>query len=154
MNQLIYRLDKENISELDDMHGFPFIEYRTWIDAFRYSGLLIRHRGIFGFLKDIAKLVTPRRAYYCISDGKKIVSEAYVTIGKCKHYKIEDNAAVVGPVWTDANIRGKGLATGLLKRVINSLVGNGCNSIYIDTSERNLAMQKVIKNCGFKEGSK
>jgi predicted acetyltransferase len=56
---------------------------------------------------------------------------------------------VIGPVWTAPAVRGRVLATWALKRVINELVKRKNHEIYIDTSESNYAMQKVIDRCEF-----
>ncbi len=149
MNQLIYRQQYTAPFELADMVDYEFVECRRLSDGIKNADILFRHRGILGFLKDVAKLITPQRSYFFITDGKRIISEVYVTVGQCRHYDVEDESAVLGPVWTDVNTRGKGLATGLLKRTINALIKKEHNILYIDTSENNMAMQSVIARCGF-----
>ncbi len=149
MKQLIYRYECLAPFELEDSDGIDFIKYRNGIDAIKYMALLIWHRGIAGYVKDVVKLFTAGRYYFCIVDDNRIVSEVYVVIGKCRFYEVDESAAVLGPVWTDGNMRGKGLATSLLKRTINSLLALGYNTFYIDTSENNPAMQNVIEKCGF-----
>lgn len=154
MNQLIYRQQYTAPFEVLDMAEFEFVECWTGVDAVKHVAVLGRHRGVLGFLKDVAKLMTSCRSYFYITDGKRIVSEVYVTVGQCRHYEVESNAAVLGPVWTDVNTRGKGLATYLLKRTINALIKKQLNILYIDTSENNKAMQNVIGKCGFGESIK
>ena len=148
MKQLIYKEQYDKPMQVSDIGNFEFIAMWGMWDGLRNMGIMFRHLR-WGCLKDIIKLATARRSYFFITDGKKVVSEAYITVGQCRYYNVEDDAAVIGPVWTDEEIRGKGLATGLLKRTINSLVQSGFSVIYIDTSENNKAMQSVIKKCGF-----
>ncbi len=150
MKQLIYKKYYERPLALPDISGFEFIAMWGMRDGLQNIEILFQHLR-WQCIKDIIKLSTANRFYFCIVNGKKIVSEAYVTVGQCRYYDVEDNAAVIGPVWTDADSRGKGLATGLLTRTINALLEKGYSTIYTDTSENNKAMQNVIKKCGFGE---
>jgi RimJ/RimL family protein N-acetyltransferase len=80
-------------------------------------------------------------------DGR-IASDAWVTRSWCRHYKIEPEAAAFGPVWTDAEYRGKGFATSLIKLSMNRLLPE-TQVFYVDTATENVSMQKVIAKCGF-----
>ena len=150
MKQLIYKEHYERPLTLPDTGGFEFIAMWGIRDGLRNIGILFRHLR-WQCVKDIIKLFTANRFYFCMVKGRKIVSEAYVSVGQCRYYDVEDNAAVIGPVWTDTDSRGKGLATGLLTRTINALLEKDYSIVYIDTSENNKAMQSVIKKCGFGE---
>ena len=100
---------------------------------------------------DLLKLATASRSYDCLVTEGRVVSECYSTVGHCRHYAVEADAVVLGPVWTDVEARGKGLASGLLRSAMNRHIREGRRVFYIDTSQKNVAMQKVIEGCGFGE---
>lgn len=107
--------------------------------AFGYSGLL----------KTRLKLRLGNRAFYAVVTDNRLQHYGWVAFGFCKHYRVEKDSAIIGPVWTDPAARGKGLATNALKHVIRRLAASGVHRLYIDTSEDNTAMQHVIRRCGF-----
>ncbi|MCX7590747.1 MAG: GNAT family N-acetyltransferase [Kiritimatiellae bacterium] len=119
------------------------------MSLFVHRRMLVSRQGWRGFAKDLIKLVAPGRMYACFTANGKVTSDCYVTLSRCRHYPVEKGAAVLGPVWTAPEMRGHGLATALLKRTMNRLMAAGCCLFYVDTSDRNTSMQKVIARCGF-----
>jgi hypothetical protein len=96
-----------------------------------------------------AKLASGRRHYYCVTLGGRVVSDGWVSLGFCRHYHVEPESAVIGPVWTDPDQRGKGLATFALANAVTALYERGRSVTYIDTTRDNLGMQKAIERVGY-----
>jgi len=147
-HQLVYRLRVSGTRPLDVVQGaeFHYLDGPAVLPWIRKAALARHGRGL---VRTIAKLATPSRQYYCVTMGDEIVSDGWVMLGKCKHYPIEPDAALIGPTWTDPDKRGKGLATFALRSAINALFLRGYDVSYIDTSTDNVAMQRVIARCGY-----
>jgi len=101
------------------------------------------------FMKGCLKLMTARRSFYCVARCEEIVHYGWTTRGLCRHYRVEPDAVVIGPIWTSPTARGLGIATFATQLAINELVRQGRRLIYIDTSADNLPCLKVIEKCGF-----
>jgi len=105
--------------------------------------------GAYGLLKCLLKLLSGKRNVYLILKENQVVHLGWIALGFCRFYDVEPGSAVIGPVWTDGEHRGRGLATVALVQVMNRLTARSVSVFYIDTSEQNLAMQRVIGKCGF-----
>lgn len=147
--QLIYRQNRTEPFDVRLPQGYRFILCNGVRDGLQLAPFLVRRTGIVGFLKNILKLATSSRAYACLLHSAAVRSECTITLSHCKHYDVEEGSVVLGPVWTDPAMRGEGLATVLLKLIINTMMFRRHSIFYIDTSDENNAMQHVIKNCGF-----
>ncbi len=108
----------------------------------------------FGFsvalLTLLLRLTLKKNAFYFLVYQNNIVNDGLISFNFCRHYKINKGDCVIGPVNTDPTYQGKGFATIGLLSCINAL--KCCNKykhVFIDTKENNIAMQKVIKKCGF-----
>jgi len=101
-------------------------------------------------LKMLAKTATSRRSYYAATRGRRIVSEGWITRGRCRLYPIEPDDFVIGPIFTAASERGRGLAHACLARAINHCLREGARWVYIDTTTDNAASRKVIAKSGMK----
>jgi len=152
--QYIYKKDLHGIVEVDPIPGYSF----KYIDnIFDVDGAALREMSAFWnlpmLLRGIAKIITPSRKFYYIVSGEgsasKLVSYGWITIGKCKRYKIGKKSIVIGLIWTDEKERGKGIAVCALLNTLNVLFKNGYREIYIDTFIDNIGPQKVFKKCGF-----
>jgi GNAT superfamily N-acetyltransferase len=146
---MVYRLRVTSARHVENVQGatFHYLDSPTalpWI----LRAIAGRHRRA-ALVKTIAKLATSSRQYYCVTIDGAIVSDGWVTLGRCDHYTIEREAALIGPTWTDPDHRGKGLATFALGHAINALHVRGHDLTYIDTSKDNVAMQRVIARCGY-----
>ncbi len=108
-----------------------------------------RHFSWPQLIKVAAKLLTPRRAYYCVIADERIVGDGWITYGRCAYYRVEPEDAVIGPAWTHPEYRGRGLATLALSSAINALLQRGHPVTYLDTYKTNAAMEKVIARCGY-----
>lgn len=147
MKQLIYRRDSN--AKFTDVNAAGFVYCQCNNDISSISTILAANFGRLGLWKKRVKLWIGRRAFFGIISENQLVHYGWVSFGFCKHYKIEKTNAVIGPVWTSENNRGKGLATIALKLSINRILECGWRGIYIDTTEDNLAMQRVIHRCDF-----
>jgi RimJ/RimL family protein N-acetyltransferase len=148
MQDLIYRLDSER--------PFPDSDPQfTWIrhpwQVLTHWRVLQRRFGVSALLRLAAACATPSRAFFFIARDGLPVSHGRVRFGRCEHYEIEPDAAVLGEIWSDAAYRGQGLATRALQGAINALMAAGCRTIYIDTQPHNLPMRRAIDRCGFRE---
>jgi RimJ/RimL family protein N-acetyltransferase len=114
-----------------------------------WFGPLARCWGKAGAAKAAAKLATARRSLYLLADGDRVLSTGWCTVGRCRYYKVEPDAVVVGPIWTAEDARGRGLAADGLRRAMDAFVGRGRSVFYTDTSKANAAARRVFEKCGF-----
>lgn len=147
--QLVYRQQRTESFAVILPPGARFVLCNGIRDGLQLARFLIKRSGLAGLVKDVLKMATPSRMYACLVGPDSIISECYITLSHCKHYEVEERAVVLGPVWTDPACRRKGLATCLLKSIMNNMIPRGYELYYIDTSPSNGAMQRVIRNCGF-----
>jgi hypothetical protein len=118
-------------------------------DAAAATRLLTSRFGYAGSAKAAAKLATPSRHLYLVVADGRLASYGWATIGRCRYYKVEPTAVVVGPIWTDESVRGRGLATFGLQSALNAWVDQGVRFFYIDTECVNHPAQRVFQKCGF-----
>lgn len=115
----------------------------------RLSNSLRNTLGFAGTLKGAIKSLTRRRIFYAVSEAGDVLHRGWITLGRCMHYWIEPNAAVIGPIWTSSQARGRGIATFAVSHAINKLIDRDYTTIYIDTSLDNEPCLRVIEKCGF-----
>jgi ribosomal protein S18 acetylase RimI-like enzyme len=146
--QLVYRSERTAPFEVTD-GSERFLFLHTGTDGLRHFGELSQRFGKVGALKTVMKLFTRSRSFYFVTDGGRVVSDGWCTLGRCGYYKIEPNAVVIGPIWTSDECRGRGLATRALMLAMNDLYRRGTKVFYIDTAKTNTPAQKVFAKCGF-----
>lgn len=100
-------------------------------------------------VKMLAKLMAPGRAYYAALENGRIVSDGWITRGRCKYYVVGPRDCVIGPIWTAPAWRGRGLAHATLVRATHACLASGAHWVYIDTTADNIASQKTIEKSGF-----
>jgi len=154
MKQLIYRRDEGDEYPSVDTAGFVYC--RRAGDLALLADALLARFGWVAYWKMRVKLMAGQRAFFGIVQSPEnaahplcLVHYGWISFGFCRFYKVETNSAVIGPVWTDPELRGGGLATRALKLSLNRLLVAAIQRVYIDTSEDNASMQKVIRRCGF-----
>ncbi|MFL5236215.1 MAG: GNAT family N-acetyltransferase [Rhizomicrobium sp.] len=145
----VYRRGPENafgaVVRLGDAEPI-FIEGPKGIVA--HMILLRRLFGTIGVLKALMKVMTRSRFLCGFVSGDRIVSHVWATaVGR--RYPIEQDACVLGPLRTEADMRRKGLAAAVLQNAIAFLCRRGYRVFYIDTSRTNIASQKTIARAGF-----
>jgi GNAT superfamily N-acetyltransferase len=118
------------------------------MDVIAHAVLLQHLLGTSGVVKAFVKVMT-RRRYLCgFVSGDRIVSHVWATaLGR--HYPIERDACVLGPLRTETDMQRKGLATALLQNAIAYLRQRGYRVFYIDAAKTNIASQKTIAKAGF-----
>lgn len=151
MKHFLYRQDLLHDVELADQSRFGFAFCTGPSSLLPVTYPVLRLVGIFGSAKLAAKVTTPSRSFGCVLHQDEIRQYAWATVGHCRHYEIEHDATVIGPVWTQPSSRGMGFATFGVARLLNAIRSIGLTRFYIDTAEDNIAMQKVISRCGFGE---
>jgi hypothetical protein len=150
-NQFIYRQERYDKFSVENRENSSFIFCNNPLNAFTLWHQLVLALGFAHFLKLVVKLFTPIRMFYCVIVQNQIAGYGYVTASRCKHYPVEKEAIVIGPVMTSEDFRSRGIATFALKKTINELILKDFHIFYIDTSEMNFQMQRVISKCAFGE---
>ena len=104
--------------------------------------------GMFASIKDSVRVASSRRTLYCVTDGEKLLHTGWIST-RCRHYWIDNDAFVIGPIWTSKEARGRKIAQYALKRAVNSVLQESANGVFfIDTSLDNIPCLKVIDRCG------
>ncbi|WP_163131981.1 GNAT family N-acetyltransferase [Agarivorans sp. Alg241-V36] len=111
-------------------------------------------RSHFGSGKELLKLMLKislkRSSMYCCGTKTTLQSHGVITYGRCTHYPVASSDAVIGPVFTNKNMRGQGMATRALIFATQHIhAKHQSKRIIIDTSEDNYGMQIAIKRAGF-----
>jgi hypothetical protein len=147
--QLVYRLERSEpyTASLDAEHQFMFLSSAP--AAVKRFSKIVGYCGYPGAIKAIAKLISGKRSLYLVSNSGKVVSAGWCSTGFCRFYRIEPEAVVIGPIWTRAETRGKGLASSALQLAINAQIQKGRRLFYIDTEKMNLPAQRVFAKSGF-----
>lgn len=146
--QFVYRLDiGASGPSMPSVTGFNLFSSPWRLAA--HFGSLRRQLGWIGVVRTAAKLMTSSRFFFVILLEGTVAHHGWVTMGRCRYYPVESEAAVVGPVETVPSFRGRGLATAGLSGVMSVMAERGIRILYIDTADTNLPMQRVIEKCGF-----
>ena len=151
MKQLVYRHEYGQSFHVPESSGAEFRLLSSSLHAIRLLVPLVRCLGPLGLLKTGLKLVTKRRRFYCVLAEGCVAHYGWVSFSFCRYYQVNPGDVVIGPILTEDRYRGRGYATFALISVVNALVAEGCRVFWIDTSEDNLACQKVIEKSGFGE---
>jgi RimJ/RimL family protein N-acetyltransferase len=147
--QLVYRYDCRKKQHASSPTGAAFHYLDNPIALLLLARTLRTRMSPTQLAKAAAKLASGRRHYYVVVLDGRVVSDGWVSFGFCRHYWIEPHEAVIGPVWTDAAHRGKGLASFALSRAVDEVLERGTSVTYIDTARDNVGMQKAIARVGY-----
>lgn len=147
--QLVFRQERTEAIPAQWIDGVSFTFCDTLREYLRLFREVRRVAGIRGAIKGCVRILTKRRMFYCVREEGRIVHSAWATASYCRHYFVERHAAVIGPIWSAPEVRGRGIATYASQHGINELVSRGYSVIYIDTSSTNHSCLRVIQNCGF-----
>jgi GNAT superfamily N-acetyltransferase len=147
--QLVYRMERSQTFQPIMEAPFEFVMLDSTAAAVRSRQHLPQVLGPKGTLVAMAKLATRIRRLYLVLHAGKPVSYGWGTLGRCRYYKVEHEAVVIGPIWTDPDMRGKGLATLALQAAMDDYISRGKKLFYIDTSKLNTAAQRVFQKSGF-----
>lgn len=149
--QLVFRRELRDPVPLPSGDAGEFRLYHSVVGTFRTAGMLRRRFGLRGFAAALLKVASRKRLYYCMAKNGRIVTDGWVWLGICRRYTVGRDSAVVGMLWTDPAERGKGLATTAMLTTLREMRERGMTEAFIDTSEANTPMRKVIEKCGFGE---
>lgn len=151
MQQLIYRLELNGVRQIPALPCGRFVDVAGAAGGVAHLVSLLRSFGVGAGLKALLKVLTPRRRLIGVAEDGRWLSSMWLTYGQCRHYPVESDAVVIGPVQTLARMQGKGLATACGLQALSLLANEGVRVVYVDTSEMNVPMQAVIRKCGFGE---
>jgi hypothetical protein len=147
--QLVFRQQRGEPFPVGDAASATFHFCRGLAEYLALFWVLRRAWGWGGAIKGALKILTPKRLFYCFTDGGELLHSGWIMQGTCRQYHIEPTAAVIGPIWTSPLARGKGLATIATQSAMNELLGRGPSVFYIDTANTNSPCLKVIERCEF-----
>ena len=148
-SQLVFRAEFRDPFEVAAPTGLRFQLCRGPMSYLGMANRLQRLVGQLGTWKALLKLVTPRRVFYVVSDEVQILHHGWLTVGHCRHYHVGPRDVVVGPIWTSAAARGRGVATFATRMAINEMIRDGHYVFYIDTACTNAPCLRVIDKCRF-----
>lgn len=147
--QFVYRQKRAQPIRDEEAPGYAYHFVRRVGQLAPLAGALRRYFGPIGFLKLAAKVLSGKRAFYCMVKDGQVGSYGWATTSFCRAYWMAPGDIVIGPCFTDSAHRGKRLASISMKKAINSLMAEGARVFYIDTSNDNVAAQKMIAKCEF-----
>jgi predicted N-acetyltransferase YhbS len=96
----------------------------------------------------LLKLLSGSRFLFVFLEDDRIVCHVWST-ERSPRYPIGPHACVLGPLNTQRAMRGRGLASSLLRLASERLAARGYREIYIDTVPSNVASQRAILRAGF-----
>lgn len=149
--QLVYRMKRQEPFACSWPEPFRFVFVKSFMQGLKLWRVMAKAWGPLLAAKALAKLATPSRCLYLVLSGDRVVSDGWCTSDRCKVYKLEPGSVVIGPIWSDPEIRGQGLATRALQAAINEYVRRNVKIFYIDTAKCNIPAQRVFDKCGFGE---
>jgi GNAT superfamily N-acetyltransferase len=147
--QLVFRQERSERIAAGLPAGFCFRFCQGFVQFVSLFGEVRRIAGMGEALKGCLRILSRKRMFYCVLQEGQLVHSAWTTVSRCRHYAIEPNAVVIGPIWSAPEIRGRGIATSAMQLAMNELVARGHTTIYIDTSSNNFPCLSVIEKCGF-----
>jgi GNAT superfamily N-acetyltransferase len=148
-SQFVYRMVRDAPFAAHWPAGHAFVFLSGAGAAAAHFALLKNAYGTAGAIKAALKLATARRTAYLVHRGGTVVSTGWCMLHQSKFYDTERSAITIGPIETSASVRGLGLASLALQAAIDAHLRRGARIFYIDTSQGNLAAQRVIAKCGW-----
>jgi RimJ/RimL family protein N-acetyltransferase len=147
--QLVYRQERRGKRRESSSVGARFCYLDNPIALLLLRKTIRTRLSTSAMAKAALELASGKRHYYLAVLDDRVVSDGWVSFGFCRHYHVEPDEAVVGPVWTDPAHRGKGLASFALSRAIDEVLERGTSVTYIDTARDNVGMQKALARAGY-----
>ena len=145
----VYRLETDDAPVSARGHGGEELFFLdSLVGLAKHAFGLLRLFGVAASLKALLKILSGRRFFCGLATEGSIASYVWITaVGK--HYPIEREACVLGPLFTDPALRRRGFATAVLQESIAQLRARGRRILYIDTAATNIASQRAIARAGF-----
>jgi hypothetical protein len=149
VSQLVFRQQPMQPFDAAVPTGAEFVYCRSTTEFAPYFRRFAKITGTGSAVRAAIKLSTSRRSWYAMLCDGEIQHHGWITAGRCRYYHVEPDAFVIGPIWTSAKSRGRGLATAATCLAMNEWLSLGEATFYIDTSTDNAPCLKVIERCGF-----
>ncbi len=153
MRKLIYRYrfaDKNPLS-LGDDRGEDLRWFESSMRIVADAGLWYRLLGTAGLLRVTALMNYGRRFMLMLLADRRPAGYVCVKYGFCRYYPVGKRDAVIGPVYVHPEFRRRGFAVRMINAAMARLAGENVDTVWVDTSATNMAMQNVIRRCGFNE---
>lgn len=150
--QLVYRTEISAVPAVDGGEkAAEFVFLAGAGQAQRKRSLLTKTFGALAAVKIILKLMSGKRQLYGFVRDGRMVHYGWLNLGFCKHYQVDAEDVVIGPIWSDESARGEGLATHAMAQAMGVCLNAGGSSrvFHIDTARDNIACQKAIERVGF-----
>jgi RimJ/RimL family protein N-acetyltransferase len=144
---IIYRLEPAPIEGAPPV-GLSFVALMNPLQGVRCFAALREQFRWRGAVKALFKLASGRRFLFALLRENRILSYVWST-EYSPRYPIEPHSCLLGPMVTRREMRGRGLATALLRRSAARLAARGYRVVYIDTAVTNIASQRAITRAGF-----
>jgi ribosomal protein S18 acetylase RimI-like enzyme len=128
--------------------GVTFVAFVGLLSGLTNLGVLRREFGWAGTVRAVLKLASGSRALFGFVRDRRFVSFLWAT-ENTPRYQIESNACVLGPLLTRTELRGRGLATALLRATVSCPAMSRYRAIYIDTMPSNIGSRRAIVRAGF-----
>ncbi|HEX3943237.1 MAG TPA: GNAT family protein [Rhizomicrobium sp.] len=145
--QYIYRLEPQPGGYVTP-DGVTFVALAGLFGGLTHLELLRREFGWAGALRAVLKLASGSRALFGFVRDGRFVSSLWAT-EHSPRYPIESTACVLGPLLTRTEMRGRGLATALLRATVSCSATSRYRAIHIDTMPSNIASRRAIVRAGF-----
>lgn len=146
--QLIYRMRRTAPFDVPDRDDVEF-RFAAGLSQFLPLAKPLQRLVSGGELaRSVVRMSVGRMFYGVLRDGG-LLHRGWINIAFCRHYRVEPDEVVIGPIWTSPEARGLGLGKYATQCAINVLMERGLSVFYIDTSSTNAACQKMIASCGF-----
>lgn len=146
--QLVFRQTRNRPFDVATTGGVAILRVGPW--AYRkFFWKFVALMGLKHAVKGWLKLFTARRVLFCATLKGMLAHYTWATRGRSRYYPIENEAAVIGPIWTAAELRGRNVAVAAVQAAVNALIVQGTTIFYIDTSPANEPCLRVIRKCDF-----
>lgn len=130
-------------------YEFKFIIVNSW-KLLMNVPTLYSILGMKEFIKTFLKIKTLGRLFYVITNENSLIHYGWAYTGALvKHYYVEKDSYVIGPMLTIPLSRSNGVATYGIMNIINYLTQQNGRIFYIDTSTDNVPCLKAIEKSKF-----
>jgi RimJ/RimL family protein N-acetyltransferase len=148
---LIYRLDlTAPLSETPLSKG-AFVQVEGVTGVRNNLPIWVKNWGWAEALKTSLKIISRKRIFFGIVSDTVVVQRGWANLGFCRYYSVERDSVVLGSLYTAPDHRAQGLASAAMRRSINELFRRGHRRFYVDTSQANIASQRMIQKTGFSQ---
>jgi len=108
-----------------------------------------RGLGLAAALEAVAKLLTGKRKFYCVTQGGRLAHFGWCNVSFCRCYPVRDGDVAIGPIRTMTGFEGRGLATLALQGAMDAMMARGHSVFFIDTATTNHPCLRVIEKSEF-----